>query len=82
MDATSELVYLLSTNRPFQLQFRNNCHTDALVVSATNVFTAIFAGFAVFSVLGFMAHNLDSTVDEVVQGGPGLAFIGMCIKFL
>lgn len=40
------------------------------------MFTAIFAGFAVFSVLGFMAHNLDSTVDEVVQGGPGLAFIG------
>lgn len=60
----------------FLLQFRNNCHTDAIVVSATNVFTAIFAGFAVFSVLGFMAHNLDSSVEDVVQGGPGLAFIG------
>lgn len=47
------------------------------MVSATNVFTAVFAGFAVFSVLGFMAKNLDSTVDEVVQGGPGLAFIGI-----
>lgn len=47
------------------------------MVSATNVFTAIFAGFAVFSVLGFMAKNLGSTVDDVVQDGPGLAFIGM-----
>lgn len=46
------------------------------MVSVTNVFTAIFAGFAVFSVLGFMAHNLDASVDDVVQGGPGLAFIG------
>lgn len=48
------------------------------MVSVTNVFTAIFAGFAVFSVLGFMAHNLDASVDDVVQGGPGLAFIGRC----
>lgn len=48
------------------------------MVSLTNVFTAIFAGFAVFSILGFMAHNLDSSVDDVVQGGPGLAFIGRC----
>lgn len=46
-----------------------------MIVSATNVFTAIFAGFAVFSVLGFMAFNLDVPVDEVVQSGPGLAFI-------
>lgn len=56
-------------------QFNNNCHTDAIVVSATNVFTAIFAGFAVFSVMGFMAYNLDVPVDNVVQNGPGLAFI-------
>lgn len=48
---------------------------DALMVSATNVFTAIFAGFAVFSVMGFMAHNLNVPVGEVVQSGPGLAFI-------
>lgn len=44
-------------------------------MSATNVFTAIFAGFAVFSVMGFMAYNLDVPVSEVVQNGPGLAFI-------
>lgn len=44
-------------------------------MSVTNVFTAIFAGFAVFSVLGFMAYNLEASVADVVQGGPGLAFI-------
>lgn len=25
--------------------------------------------------LGFMAHNIDVPVSEVVQSGPGLAFI-------
>lgn len=39
------------------------------------MFTAIFSGFAVFSVMGFMAYNLDVPVDNVVQNGPGLAFI-------
>lgn len=45
------------------------------MVSLTNVFTAIFAGFAVFSIMGFMAHNLDVPVADAVQQGPGLAFI-------
>lgn len=44
-------------------------------MSLTNAFTAIFAGFAVFSVMGFMAQNLDVDVADVVQSGPGLAFI-------
>lgn len=44
-------------------------------MSLTNVFTAVFAGFAVFSVMGFMAHNLDVEVSDVVRDGPGLAFI-------
>lgn len=57
------------------MQFKNNSHTDTIVVSFTNVFTAIFAGFAVFSVMGFMAHNLDVPIGSVVQPGPGLAFI-------
>lgn len=46
-----------------------------MIVSVANVFTAIFSGFAVFSMLGFMAHNLGVDVSEIVQDGPGLAFI-------
>lgn len=57
------------------LQFRNNFHTDAIVVTVTNVLTALFAGFAIFAILGFMAKNLDLPIQEVVQEGPGLAFI-------
>lgn len=46
-------------------------------MSLMNVFTAIFCGFAVFGMLGFMANNLQIDVSEVVQSGPGLAFIGI-----
>ncbi|XP_055841972.1 sodium- and chloride-dependent glycine transporter 1-like isoform X1 [Episyrphus balteatus] len=56
-------------------QFNNNCHRDTIFVSITNVFTCIYAGFPVFAFLGFMAKNIDVPVDEVVQSGPGLAFI-------
>ncbi|XP_055378881.1 sodium- and chloride-dependent glycine transporter 1-like [Condylostylus longicornis] len=68
--ACGSLVAFSSYNK-----FNNNFHTDAVVVSFTNVFTCVFAGFTVFAVLGFMAHNLETTVGDVVQSGPGLAFI-------
>lgn len=57
-------------------QFKNNFHTDTIVVSFTNVLTGIFCGFSVFAMLGFMATNLDVSVNDVVQSGPGLGFVG------
>jgi len=49
---------------------------NAFITSFANCATSFFAGFAVFSVLGYLAavNNADH-VAEVVKGGPGLCFI-------
>jgi SNF family Na+-dependent transporter len=36
---------------------------------------SIFSGLVVFAILGFMARQVGSSVEDVVQSGPGLAFI-------
>lgn len=64
------LITLSSYNR-----FKNNCLRDALIVPLLNCATSIFAGFVIFSILGFMAHELKKPVGEVVAEQFGLAFI-------
>ena len=41
----------------------------------STILSSIFSGLVVFSILGFMAHEAGKEVREVVQEGPGLAFI-------
>ncbi|CAK8698152.1 unnamed protein product [Clavelina lepadiformis] len=64
------LIALSSYNK-----FENNCFYDALIVCFVNCATSLFAGFAIFTVLGHMALKLGRSVDEVVQSSFGLAFI-------
>ncbi|XP_047431070.1 sodium- and chloride-dependent GABA transporter 2-like [Mugil cephalus] len=56
-------------------KYNNDCYRDCLALCCLNSATSIFAGFAVFSVLGFLAHDLGLPVSEVASSGPGLAFI-------
>lgn len=48
---------------------------SALLTTVFNCGFSIFAGFAVFSILGFMAKAKGVAVADVVTSGPGLAFI-------
>ncbi|KAJ7379135.1 hypothetical protein OS493_017633 [Desmophyllum pertusum] len=56
-------------------KFHNNCEKDTLIVSLINCGTSVFAGFVIFTMMGYMSHVLGVGVPEVVKGGPGLAFI-------
>ncbi|KAM6946141.1 sodium- and chloride-dependent GABA transporter 2-like [Aplochiton taeniatus] len=55
--------------------YNNNCYKDCLWLCLLNSATSLVAGFAVFSVLGFMAHEQGTSVEMVAESGPGLAFI-------
>ncbi|XP_018542266.1 sodium- and chloride-dependent neutral and basic amino acid transporter B(0+) [Lates calcarifer] len=55
--------------------FHNNVFKDSFVVTLTNAGTSVFAGFAIFSILGHMAHIYKMPVGQVVKEGFGLAFI-------
>lgn len=44
-----------------------NMFRDTLIVTIGDSFTSIFAGFAVFSILGFMAHENGVPVHEVTK---------------
>lgn len=56
-------------------QFNNNILRDALIVSCTNSFTSILAGFVIFSAIGYMAHIHNLPVDNIATDGPGLVFV-------
>lgn len=45
------------------------------MVTFTNLFTSIFAGLVIFSILGFLAKQMNVPIDKVVDSAEGLAFI-------
>ncbi|XP_078066463.1 sodium- and chloride-dependent neutral and basic amino acid transporter B(0+)-like [Mustelus asterias] len=80
-DAATQIFFSLSvawgglTALSSYNKFNNNCYSDAIIICVVNCATSVFAGFAIFSVLGHMAHVQDKLVPEVAKAGFGLAFI-------
>ncbi|XP_054480043.1 sodium- and chloride-dependent GABA transporter 2-like isoform X1 [Anoplopoma fimbria] len=56
-------------------KYNNDCYKDSFLLCLLNSATSFLAGFAIFSVLGFMAEEQGVDIATVVQSGPGLAFI-------
>lgn len=44
-------------------------------MSLANFGTAVFAGFVVFAILGFLSKSMNVPIENVVSSGPGLTFI-------
>uniref|UniRef100_A0A1A7ZYQ1 Transporter n=1 Tax=Nothobranchius furzeri TaxID=105023 RepID=A0A1A7ZYQ1_NOTFU len=56
-------------------KYNNDCYKDSFLLCLLNSSTSFLAGFAIFSVLGFMAEEQGVDIAAVAQSGPGLAFI-------
>ncbi|XP_076063249.1 sodium- and chloride-dependent GABA transporter 3-like [Oratosquilla oratoria] len=56
-------------------KFNNNFFKQCAFLCLCNSGTSLFAGFGIFSVLGFMSYQLQLPMKDVAEAGPGLAFI-------
>uniref|UniRef100_A0A673HJX4 Transporter n=1 Tax=Sinocyclocheilus rhinocerous TaxID=307959 RepID=A0A673HJX4_9TELE len=56
-------------------KYKYNCYRDCLLLGGLNSATSFVSGFAIFSVLGFMAQEQGVDIADVAESGPGLAFI-------
>uniref|UniRef100_A0A4W6GB47 Transporter n=1 Tax=Lates calcarifer TaxID=8187 RepID=A0A4W6GB47_LATCA len=67
--AFGSMISMASYNK-----FNNNILRDALIVSFTNSFTSILAGFVIFSAIGYMAHIHNLPVDNIATDGKHQAW--------
>lgn len=56
------------------LIFSSSIDRDSLIVGIGNICTSIFAGFVIFSIIGYLAHELQMPIDKVVDQGMTFSF--------
>ncbi|KAL8558225.1 hypothetical protein ACOMHN_055475 [Nucella lapillus] len=80
LDAASQIFFSLSTSTgsltamASYTKFANNSLRDSIVIPIINCLTSFYAGFAIFSILGFMAYSKGVDVSKVTTSGTGLVF--------
>lgn len=81
MDAGTQIFFSYAIGLSFLTSlgsyntYNNDCYRDCFYLCLLNSATSIVAGFAIFSVLGFMTYEQGVDISEVAASGPGLAFI-------
>lgn len=81
IDAYSQIFFTLSLGFGIMIAYasylpaKTNISRNAFLTAFINSGFSIFAGFAVFSVLGFMAASQAKPISEVVSQSIGLAFV-------
>jgi len=81
LDAYGQIFFSLSLGFGIMIAYasynkrRGDITNNAFLTSLANCATSFFAGFVVFSILGFLAFKTGKDVGEVATSGPGLAFV-------
>jgi len=81
IDAYSQIFFSLSLGFGIMITYASylpdkaNITGNALLTALINSGYSLFAGCAVFAVLGFMAYSEDKAISEVVTQSIGLAFV-------
>lgn len=80
-DAFGQIFFSLSIGFGIMIAYasylpeKTNLVRNAMITACVNCAYSVFAGLAVFSALGFMAHKKGVGIDEVAAAGPGLCFV-------
>jgi len=82
LDAATQIFFSLSLGFGALVAFasyvpyKNNVGRDAIIVSLVNCGTSIFAGFVIYSILGYRQHQGIGDIANV-SSGSGLAFVAI-----
>ena len=68
-DVISGVAVLLPGQQHQLARLPGLAYRDSLVVPVCNCLTSFFAGFVIFGIIGFMAHEMSIGVGEVATGG-------------
>ena len=83
LDAFNQIIYSLGIGTGQMVAYGSYTESnedivlDAGCISLLNSFTSLYAGVAVFAMLGHKANKDGSSVADVVQSGEGLAFVAI-----